>query len=207
MRAVLADHQRLRFGQVEHLPGNVAGGHRVGQWLAICGAGWQIVVDDSVRRLSPAQRLAGIAGLSAWLLAGGLSQAAGVLRLLQSVARRRLATIAAVQPETALQLGNACLLRQQQRDKLVLRQLVERRAIHRLLAIGQPKSCQPKSCSGCVARPYASRTPDRGASFRRGQLGWGPGQLRFFSDGFVALIGYPRLKRTEPIAPVATAAR
>ncbi len=47
------------------------------------------------------------------------------------------------QAKPALQLGNACLLRQQECDEFVLRELVERGAVHRLLGIGPPKSCQP----------------------------------------------------------------
>ena len=39
MRTVLGDDQRLRFGQVEHLPGDVAGGHRLGQRRATRGTG------------------------------------------------------------------------------------------------------------------------------------------------------------------------
>ena len=87
------------------------------------------------------------------LLAGRLPQAAGPRRLLQSVTGRRLAAVAAVQPETTLQLGNARLLRQQQRDELVLRELTKGGVIHRLLGIGLPKSCQPKSSPGSDDKP------------------------------------------------------
>jgi hypothetical protein len=45
------------------------------------------------------------------------------------------------------------LLRQQQRDEFVLRELAERFAIHRLLGIGPPKSCQSKSHSGSLVTP------------------------------------------------------
>ena len=53
-----------------------------------------------------------MARLPASLLAGRLAQAADPRRLLQPVAGRGLAAVAAVQPKTALQLGNARLLRQ-----------------------------------------------------------------------------------------------
>jgi hypothetical protein len=43
-------------------------------------------------------------------------------------------------------------LRQQQRDKFVPRELVERRAIHQLLGIDSPKSGQPKSQEGRCCR-------------------------------------------------------
>ena len=66
----------------------------------------------------------------------------------RSVTGWRPTTVAAVQPETALQLGNARLLRQQQGDQRVLRQLVERSAIHQLLGINPPKPCQPSFALG-----------------------------------------------------------
>src|SRR4051794_4419933 len=91
--------------------------------------------------------------------AGRLPQAAGPRRLLQSVTGWRLAAVAAVQSETALQLGNARLLRQQQRDERVLRQLVQRGAIHRILGIGPPKSCQPKSCPPTAPRCTGRHQP------------------------------------------------
>ena len=106
------------------------------------------MVNERVGRLAPAQRLAQMARLPAGLLAGALSQAADPRRLLQPVTGRRLAAVAAVQPETALQLGNARILRQQQGDQRVLRQLVERSAIHQLLGINPPKPCQPSSALG-----------------------------------------------------------
>jgi hypothetical protein len=62
-------------------------------------------------------------------------------------------------------------LRQQQGDECVLRELVERVAIHRLLGIGPPKSCQTKS------RPnlrYASQPPQLSPRAPASQQ---PGQL------------------------------
>jgi len=123
---MLADHQRLQFGQVNHLPGNMAGCHRLGQRLAACGTGWRIVADDRIRRLGLALRLAGMAGLPAPLLAGGLPRTADPRRLPR-----------------------------QQRDEFVLRKLVERFAVRRLLGIGQPKSRQANSCSGFVVIRFA----------------------------------------------------
>src|SRR5271157_6471626 len=97
------------------------------------------------------------------LLARWFPQTADTRRLLQSVTGWRLATVTAVQPEPALQLGNlsaqcrhlgsmASFLRQQQRNDGVFRELVERGAIHRILRIGPPKSCQPKSGSRPASR-------------------------------------------------------
>jgi hypothetical protein len=39
VRAVLGDEQRFRFGQIEHLPGDVIDRHRFGQRRAARGAG------------------------------------------------------------------------------------------------------------------------------------------------------------------------
>ena len=72
-------------------------------------------------------------------------------------------------PEPALQFGNARLhrrhlsrvarlLRQQQGDEVVLRQLLEGGAIHQLLGIGPPKSCQPKPGSSRAPVPPSHRT-------------------------------------------------
>ena len=115
VRAVFRDNQRLWLGEIEHLAGDVAGRHRRSQRLAARGANLRIMVDGGIGCRSPAQRLAGVALLSAGPLAGPLPQIADPRRLLQPVAGRRLATVAAVQPELALQFGNACLQRPCQR--------------------------------------------------------------------------------------------
>ncbi len=119
MGAMLGDDQRLWFRQIEHLTTDKVDRHRLGQRRAACATVGRIMVNERVGRLAPVQRLAQMARLPAGLLAGALSQAADSRRLLQSVTGRRLATVAAVQPETALQLGNARLLRQQQGDQRV----------------------------------------------------------------------------------------
>jgi hypothetical protein len=41
MRPVFGDDQRLRFGQVDHLPRGMAGGRRLGQRRATPGSGSQ----------------------------------------------------------------------------------------------------------------------------------------------------------------------
>jgi hypothetical protein len=111
VRPVFGNDQWLRFGQVELLPRNMAGGHRLGQQCAAPGAGRRIMVDDRIGRLGSTQRLPRMAFLAARLLAGGFPQTADPHRLLQPVTRWRLAAVAAVQAEPALQLGNACLHR------------------------------------------------------------------------------------------------
>jgi hypothetical protein len=104
MRAVLGDEQRFRFRQIEHLPGDVIDRHCFGQRRAARGAGSRIMVDRGIGGFRPAQRLSGMAGLTAGRLAGRFTQAADPRRLLQSVAGRWFAAVAAVQPETAFQV-------------------------------------------------------------------------------------------------------
>ena len=77
--------------QVELLPRNMAGGHRLGQQCATPGAGRRIMVDDRIGRLGSTQRLPGWHFLSARLLAGPFAQTADANRLLQPVTRWRLA--------------------------------------------------------------------------------------------------------------------
>ncbi len=163
MGAVFGDDQRSRFGQIDDLTGNEAGRHRLGQPTAATGTVRRIVVNDRVGRLGATQRLSLMALLPAGLLAGPFPQTADPHRLLQSVAGWRLAAVAAVQTQPALQLGNArlhrrhlsCvtrLLRQQQGDEVGLRQLLKGGALHRILGIGPPRSCQPKPCSSPSSR-------------------------------------------------------
>jgi hypothetical protein len=109
MRPMFGNHQRLRFGQVKHLPRGMAGGHRLSQRRTTPCTGRRIVVDDCIGRRGSTQRLPRMALLPTRLLARGLPQAADPHRLLQPIARWRFAAVAAVQPEPALQLGKACL--------------------------------------------------------------------------------------------------
>ena len=53
VRAMLGDDQRLRFGQIEYLPGDEVGRHRLGQWRTARGTARRIVVDDAIGRLAP----------------------------------------------------------------------------------------------------------------------------------------------------------
>ena len=69
MRPVFGDHQRLRFGQIEHLPRGMAGGHRLGQRRATPGASRGVMVDDRIGRLGSTQRLPRMAFLPPGLLA------------------------------------------------------------------------------------------------------------------------------------------
>ena len=106
------DDQGLRFGKIEHLPRGVARGRRTGQGTAAPATGLGEMIDGGIGVFCPTQRFAGVALLSAGLLAGAYAQAAGAGGLLlQPITGRRLAAVAAVQPELALQFGVACLKR------------------------------------------------------------------------------------------------
>jgi len=69
VRTVLGDDQRLRFRQIEYLPGNVACRHRRGQRFTARGADLWIMVDSGIRLFNAAKRLARMALLTAGLLA------------------------------------------------------------------------------------------------------------------------------------------
>jgi hypothetical protein len=188
VRAVFGDDQRLRWRQVEDLAGDIAGRGGRDQRLAASGAGLWIVVDGRIRAFAPPQRLTRMTFLAAGLLAGGLAQAAGAGRLLQAVARWRLAAVAAVQAEPAFQFGDARLqrghlsgvtglLRQKQRNEVVLGESDERGAIHRIFRIAVPPFVNRNFAPtrGSSGRPVASNsavsvTPKPEAATTPGQL-------------------------------------
>ncbi|HEX3989645.1 MAG TPA: hypothetical protein VHX39_00590 [Acetobacteraceae bacterium] len=76
MRAVFGNDQRLRLRQVEHLPRGMAGGRRSGQGAAASRTCYGEMIDGGIGVFCPAQRLSGMALLSAGLLAGSFTQAA-----------------------------------------------------------------------------------------------------------------------------------
>ena len=172
--AMFGHQQRLRLGQVEHLPGGQVRGHGLAQGLAAAGAGLGEMVDDRVGGFRLAQRLTGMAWLAAGLLAGLLSQAGDAHRLLQTVAGWRFAAIAAVQAKAAFQFGDALPLRQKQRDEVVFRKLAEGGVIHRLLRIWNLPLCQMDS----APPQYEHRS--RVACWREPITPGGAGQLHTF---------------------------
>ena len=93
MSAMLGDDEGLWRGQVEHLPGAVARGHGRRQRRPAACAGLGIVIDDGVRRLHLTQGLAWVPLLAAGGLTRRLAQAPDPSRLLQPIARRRLAAV------------------------------------------------------------------------------------------------------------------
>jgi hypothetical protein len=119
MCAVLGDDQWRRFGEIKHLPGDMARRHGCGQRFTARRARLRIMVDGGIRVFRPAKRRARMALLTAGFLARRFPQTADARRLLRPVAGRWFAAIAAVQPEPALQvrqpLSQRGILRAKQR--------------------------------------------------------------------------------------------
>jgi hypothetical protein len=121
--AMLGDQRRTWLGQVKDLPLAMGYGRRRRQRRSAAGAASRIMIDHMVRGRHLPQRLARMSLLTAPRLPGRLPQAHGPRRPLGPVARRRLAAVAAVETEPALQLGNPGLLSFNQRlQRGVLRQ-------------------------------------------------------------------------------------
>ena len=111
MSPVLRHLQRTRRGKIEYLAGDRRS-HlgRVRKRQTALLAGNRNMVLQPIRGIGVAQRLALVAGLPAGLAARFAVQASGSplrLRRLQPIAQRRLAAVATVAAETALQLLDA----------------------------------------------------------------------------------------------------
>ena len=104
---MFGDNQRLRLGQIEHLPRRVTLlRHVLRQRSSAFDAGQGKVMFDFVGLGALPQRLARVTRLPAWLPLGFLAQAPHSRRLFQPVARRRLRAVRAVQTELAFKFGN-----------------------------------------------------------------------------------------------------
>ena len=107
---VFRDNQGLWVGKVEDLPRGMARGRCSAQGTAASGTGLGKMIDGGIGVFRPAQRLVGVAVLSARLFARTFAQTAGAGGLLfPIVAGGRLAAIATVQAELTLQFGDPCL--------------------------------------------------------------------------------------------------
>ena len=104
MGAMLRDDQGLGLGKIEDLAGAVPGSHGLGQRRTAMRAGLGIMINGGVGIGDLTQGLAFVALLPARLATRRLAQASRPGRLFQSVARRRLAAVRAVQAKPALQL-------------------------------------------------------------------------------------------------------
>ena len=138
MRPMLRDHQGPGLGQIEDLAGAVAGGHGRHQCRTTAPAGLGKMIDGGVGLGDLAQGLALVSLLPTRLAARLLAKAPRPGGLLQSVARRRLAAVPAVQAKAPFELGKPRLLGQQQIDQLVFRQKGEGFAIHQILESSHP---------------------------------------------------------------------
>ena len=124
----------------------MVGGQGLVEGTAAAGTGLGEMVDGGIGGFGLAQRPAGMAWLSAGLLAGFLTQAGDADRLFQPITGGGLAAVGAVQAEPTFQFGDARmqggqrggmmrLLRQKQRNEVVLRKLAKGGVFHRLLRI------------------------------------------------------------------------
>jgi hypothetical protein len=109
MDAMLGHNRRRRLGQVKDLPCDMRCCRRWRQHRSAVGAALRIMIDHNVWGHHLAQGLARVSLLTAPGLARRLAQAHGPRGLLQPVARRRLAAVAAVEPEPPFQLGDSIL--------------------------------------------------------------------------------------------------
>ena len=131
----------------------MVGGHGLVEGTAAAGTGLGEMVDGGIGGFGLAQRLAGMARLSAGLFAGFLTKAGDADRLFQPITGGGLAAVGAVQAEPTFQFGDARmqggqrggmmrLLRQKQRNEVVLRKLAKGGVFHRLLRIWNLPLCQ-----------------------------------------------------------------
>ena len=102
MRAMFGDDERLRLGQIKYLTGAMADTRVRPKARTAQRAGRRVMIDNVVRIRDLSQGLARVTLLPAPLLAGPFPQALHPYRLPQSIARRRLAAVRAVQSEPAL---------------------------------------------------------------------------------------------------------
>jgi hypothetical protein len=94
MGAMFRDDERSGLGQVEHLSSRVRDRHRTGQRRPAVHARFRIVIDHDVRCRNLTQSVARMTLLAPRPLAQSPAQATDPSRLLQPVARGRLAAVA-----------------------------------------------------------------------------------------------------------------
>ena len=106
VRTMFRDDERLRLGEIEHLPRGVILRHPWRQRRTAFGAARGVMIGDFVGLGGLSQGLALVTLLPARLSAGFFAQAPHPRRLLQPIARRRLAAVLTVQAEPALEFGD-----------------------------------------------------------------------------------------------------
>src|SRR5512147_257768 len=111
MRTMFGDDERLRLGQIKHLTGAMADTRVRPKARTAQRAGRRVMIDNVVRICDLSQGLARVTLLPAPLPAGPFPQALLPCRLPQSIARRRLTAVRAVQSELALKFRDPYLQR------------------------------------------------------------------------------------------------
>ena len=163
---MFGDHEP-RLGRIEHLPLLNARDHRGRQPGEAMAARLRFVALDDVGLCDRLQRVAGVSGLPAARLARLAAQAAGdARRLLQAVARRRLAAVRAVlvqlTPEVRHFLAQRRVLNPQNLNLALQRanQVANsgRRIIHTLTHASLLRVTKNRASSGTFSKTVANRT-------------------------------------------------
>src|SRR5215471_118295 len=141
--------ERLRLGQIKHLTGAIANARFRIEAHAARRTGWRIMIDDFVGINDLSQGLAFVTLLSTRFLAGPFAQTRHPRRLLQPIARRRLAAVRTVQSEPTLKFGDMGSQRRNQRNEFFSRWLCLRFGIHRILE-SKSDSAVEKILHGCL---------------------------------------------------------
>ena len=113
--------ERLRLGQIKHLTGAMAYARFRVEADAAHGTGRRVMIDDFVRISDLSQGLAFVTLLPTRFLTGSFAQTRHPRRLLEPIARRRLAAVRTVQAEPAFKLGNMGSQRPNQRNEFFSR--------------------------------------------------------------------------------------
>jgi hypothetical protein len=165
VRTMFGDDERLRLGKIKHLTGDMANARFPVEARAALGAGRWVMIDDFVGISDLSQGLAFVTLLSARFLAGTFAQTLHPRRLLQPIARRRLAAVRTVQFEPALEFGEPRFQgrifspqRRNQRDQFFLGRLAWRFANHPILESKTAAAVQ-KNLSIQIAIAQPSQLP------------------------------------------------
>src|ERR1700722_5417834 len=142
-------NERLRLGQIKHLTGAMANARFRVEAHAAHRTGRRVMIDDFVGISDLSQGLAFVTLLPTRFLAGPFAQTRHPRRLLQPIARRRLAAVRTVQSEPTLKFGDMCSQRRNQRNEFFSRWLCLRFGIHRILE-SKSDSAVEKILHGCL---------------------------------------------------------
>src|ERR1700722_952404 len=142
-------NERLRLGQIKHLTGAMANARFRVEAHAAHRTGRRVMIDDFVGISDLSQGLAFVTLLPTRFLAGPFAQTRHPRRLLQPIARRRLAAVRTVQSEPTLKFGDMRSQRRNQRNEFFSRWLCLRFGIHRIFE-SKSDSAVEKILHGCL---------------------------------------------------------